>query len=120
MLLQMGNEAGEYYSVNGGVEYEYADEDEGDQDLDVLQSRLPPEEGNYSIGEEGDEDDGEVDDDEGTVAGSLFVNDEAFAQALQEAEQRDATLYMMGLIGVNGCTYPYLMISPAVFTSFRL
>ena len=93
----MGSEETEYEIVSAAEDYEYVNEGDEDQDPADLQSQIPPER-LLLIGEEGDDD--------GHIDGSLFENDEAYAQALQDAEQRNATLYMMRRIGVDECRCP--------------
>ena len=84
--LQMGIDGSECDTSGSGiVDYEY-----------MINEAV----NHQSLAQECSEDE---DAEEEQVEGSHYENDEAFARALQDAEQRDATTYMMGLIGVEGC-----------------
>ena len=88
--LQMGIDGSEYGTSGSGiVDYEYMI----NEGIEAVNHR-------QSLAQECSEDE---DAEEEHVEGSHYENDEAFARALQDAEQRDATTYMMGLIGVEGC-----------------
>ncbi|KAI5075525.1 hypothetical protein GOP47_0009601 [Adiantum capillus-veneris] len=93
LLLHMSADGSEYDQLgSGSFDYDYAhDEEVEEQDeVDELPCVQPHE-----------DDEDSVEAQVGEIDGSLYENDEAFARALQEAEHRDATVYMMGLVGVE-------------------
>eukprot|EP00250_Pteridium_aquilinum_P002715 c12937_g1_i1 orf=166-1005(+) len=99
LLLQIGNE-GSDYDASGSGSFDYAYYEEGIEEEDPLEvpSGQPQVDIIFSRGSHQENENAEEQEE---INGSYFENDEAFARALQEAEQRDATAYMMSLIGVE-------------------
>ncbi|KAI5057372.1 hypothetical protein GOP47_0027387 [Adiantum capillus-veneris] len=93
LLLHMGADGIEYDTPgSSSFDYDYAHDEEGEEGDDAPE--VP-----HSQPHKEDEDADEAEEEE--IDGSLYENDEAFARALQDAEHRDATVYMMGLVGVE-------------------
>ncbi|MCO5602012.1 hypothetical protein L7F22_056139 [Adiantum nelumboides] len=89
----MGADGSDYDTTGSNIfEYDFVHDEEAEEQDDIpeLPSTQPHKEDEN--GEEAEEEE---------IDGSLYENDEAFARALQEAERRDATVYMMGLVDVE-------------------
>ncbi|KAJ4964502.1 hypothetical protein NE237_024441 [Protea cynaroides] len=88
MMLRMNGEASDYGSSDAGS---YEDEDEGDDpDEDA---RTDDEEDAFDVHAHADA----ADDDQGNG----FDDDEAYARALQDAEEREMAVHLMALAGIN-------------------
>ncbi|KAI5076483.1 hypothetical protein GOP47_0008548 [Adiantum capillus-veneris] len=94
LLLQIGSDGSGDYDASGSGNFDYDyfkdsnEEDDFHSPQPSIDDGISP--GCYQEIEKTQE--------QGEMCGSHFEDDEAFARALQEAEQREATAYMMGLI----------------------
>lgn len=96
LLLQMGNDGSSDYDASGSGSFDYDYFEESNEE-DAFPSVQPPIE--FAVTRGSHEEDATNTQEQGDMDGSHFEDDEAFARALQEAEQREATAYMMSLIG---------------------
>lgn len=98
LLLQVGSEGSDYdASGSGSFDYGYFERgvDEGVLEFPALQPAVD------DVFSQGSHQENENADELEEMNGNHFENDEAFARALQEAEHRDASAYMMSLMGVE-------------------
>ncbi|XP_043714218.1 E3 ubiquitin ligase BIG BROTHER-related-like [Telopea speciosissima] len=90
MMLRMNGEASDYGSSDAGS---FVDEDEDDDQDEDENAGTDAEEDAFDVHAHADE----ADDDQGNE----FDNDEAYARALQEAEERELAVHLMSLAGIN-------------------
>ncbi|XP_043709377.1 E3 ubiquitin ligase BIG BROTHER-related-like [Telopea speciosissima] len=91
MMLRMNGEVSDYGSSDAGS---YADEDEVDDLNEDENAGTDAEEDAFDVHPHADAAD---DDDQGNE----FDSDEAFARALQDAEEREMAVHLMALAGIN-------------------
>ncbi|KAH7443205.1 hypothetical protein KP509_02G025700 [Ceratopteris richardii] len=94
LLLQIGND-GSDHDATGSGSFEYDFPEEANEEEELLSSHAPIE---LTISH-GSQQESEDSQGQGLMDGPSFDDDEAFARALQEAENREATAYMISLLG---------------------
>ncbi|KAH7277105.1 hypothetical protein KP509_39G034600 [Ceratopteris richardii] len=95
-LLQMGNDASDIDATrSGSFEYDFPEDNIDEDGTPSLQSsmEITISRGNYHENQDIQE--------QMLMDGSNFEDDEAFARALQEAEQHEAAAYMISLMGAG-------------------
>jgi E3 ubiquitin-protein ligase BIG BROTHER and related proteins len=100
MMLRMGDDGSEY-SSEGGSYNEYEEEEfDGGEEEGIDHDHLV--EGDGMDGSYYDEDAFDANNNQDVDAGE-FEDDEAFARALQDAEEREVAVRLMALAGLSEC-----------------
>ncbi|KAJ4774857.1 RING/U-box superfamily protein [Rhynchospora pubera] len=100
MMLRMGGDGSEYSSEGGSYgEYEEEEFDEGEEDEEIDHDHLAEEEGEEMDDSYYDEDAFDANNQE--VDAGEFEDDETFARALQDAEEREVAVRLMALAGLS-------------------
>ena len=134
MMLRMNDDGSDYGSWEAGSYLQDYEDDFGDLD-DETDGDDDETDGDDDTGVDGDGDafdvhahagTGNYDNTEVEIDPSLYSSDEAYARALQEAEERDISARMLALAGLNGsefdnyernyCFYVFLLVP--IFLSF--
>ena len=102
-MLRMNNDGSDYGSWEAGI-YLHDDEDDfgdpddetdGDDDTDVDGADA------FDVHAHADADAGDHDNTEVEIDPSVYSSDEAYARALQEAEEREVAARLLALAGLN-------------------
>jgi E3 ubiquitin-protein ligase BIG BROTHER and related proteins len=101
MMLRMGGGDSEYSSEGGSYDEYEEEEFDGGEEEGIDHDHLV-EEGDGMDGSYYDEDAFDANNNRDVDAGE-FEDDEAFARALQDAEERDVAVRLMALAGLSEC-----------------